>query len=84
MSEPWPVGLLLLFGRIAAWATLLLYAVLRILLDYLYSSTDNVLSMTEILFVQKFAVFFGFVYLFTIYKNAEFHVISISRELFVR
>ena len=34
-----------------------------------YSFSDIVLSMIIILFLQKFKVFTGFVYLFTIYKH---------------
>ena len=49
--------------------------------------------MIKILFLQKFEVFFDFVYLFAIYSilvcnpnisKAEFSVISVRRELFVR
>ena len=57
---------------------------------YSYSYAD-VLNIIKVLFLQKSEVFFGFVYLFFIYKhecvlgclNAEFSVINISRKLFV-
>ena len=37
--------------------------------EYSYSSADVVLSMIKILFLQKLEVFFGFVYLFAVYKH---------------
>ena len=40
-----------------------------ILLKYSDSSADIVLSIIKILFLQKFEVFFGFVYLFANYKH---------------
>ena len=59
------------FSRTAAGVTLF-YPVLyirRVLLEHSYSSADIVLSMIKILFLQKFEVCCGFVYLFAIYKQ---------------
>ena len=82
-----------MFSRTAARVTLVTQH------EYSYSSVDIVLNMIKSYFFKDFSFFFFFfffcfVYLFAIYKhqgvkrlmcvNAEFGVVSVSRELFVR
>ena len=40
-----------------------------VLLEYPYMSADNVLNTIKVLFLQTLEVFYGFVYLFAVYKH---------------
>ena len=58
------------FSRVGSRYTFLPSGVdLASFLEYSDSSAEFVLNMIKILFLQQFNVFFGFVYLFAIYKH---------------